>query len=342
MISAALIVCAALGDLDALRLNQIQLRGTHNSYHQRPGLVLHASHDYQHPSLTDQLTLHGIRQFELDVHLSSEGVFEVFHLQKVDPRTSCATLAECPAECLEWSVTHPRHLPLLFWLELKDNDDWEGSPYVSMAGRHAELERLVLDAWPIDRILTPDELRGEHDSLPVAIASDGWPTIAALRGRAIFALLERGDHRTEYIERSPNLAGRPFFVASADPTDASAAIYKIDNARKDGDLIRRLVAAGFLVGSNCDKADATDEENALRLEATLAAGTHFLSSDFPMAREKGGYVLALGGYLARCNPITAPLDCIELQFPPLRVSASGDEVISPPDPESNPNEQAKR
>ena len=42
-----------------------------------------------------------------------------------------------------------------------------------MAGRHAELERLVLDSWPIDRLLTPDEVRGEHDSLPVAIASDG-------------------------------------------------------------------------------------------------------------------------------------------------------------------------
>ena len=77
MISAALLTCAALGDLDALRLNQLQLRGTHNSYHQRPALVLHATHDYQQPSLTDQLTIHGIRQFELDVHLSAEGSFEV-------------------------------------------------------------------------------------------------------------------------------------------------------------------------------------------------------------------------------------------------------------------------
>jgi len=342
MISAALLACAALGDLDALRLNQLQLRGTHNSYHQRPGLVLHTSHDYEHPSLADQLTLHGIRQFELDVHLSSEGSFEVFHLQKIDPRTSCATLAECLAECLEWSISHPRHLPLLFWLELKDADDWKGSPYVSMTGRHAELERLVLDSWPIDRILTPDEVRGEHDSLPVAIASDGWPTLGELRGRAMFALLERDNHRAEYLEPSPNLAGRPFFVASADPTDASAAIYKIDNARKDGDLIRRLVAAGFLVGSNCDKADATDEENALRLEATLAAGTHFLSSDFPVAKEKGGYVLDLGAYLARCNPVTAPLDCIELEFPPLRVSPSGDEVVPPEESNPTPDKKTKR
>jgi len=331
MITALLLACAAQGDLDELQLNQLQFRGTHNSYHQRPGLVLHKSHDYEHPSLTDQLSLYGIRQLELDVHLSADGEFEVFHLQKVDPRTSCATLAACLKECLEWSVAHPRHLPLLFWLELKDADDWEGSPYVSMAGRHAELERLVLDAWPKDRLITPDEVRGAHPSLPEAIASEGWPKLGALRGRAIFALLERDTHRTEYLASSPDLAGRPFFVASHDPADPSAAIYKIDSAQSQGALIRRLVAAGFLVGSNCDKAGASDEQNASRLEATLAAGSHFLSSDFPVAQAGAGYVFDLGGHLVRCNPVTAPLNCVDLELPPLRVSPSGDEVRVPKD-----------
>ena len=103
-----------------------------------------------------------------------------------------------------------------------------------------------------------------------------------------------------------------------------------------------LIAAGFLVGSNCDKAGASDEQNARRLEATLAAGTHFLSSDFPVAREKGGYALDLGGYLARCNPVTAPLDCIELEFPPLRVSPSGDEVVPPEESNPTPDKKTKR
>ena len=149
----------------------------------------------------------------------------------------------------------------------------------------------------------------------------------------MFALLERGSHRTEYLASSKDLAGRPFFVASGDPSDPSAAIYKIDDAVKDGALIRRLVAAGFLVGSNCDKAGASDEENARRLEATLAAGAHFLSSDFPVTMGASGYSFDLGGYLARCNPVTAPLDCVELELPPLRVSPSGDEVMDPKDPE---------
>ena len=331
MILVSLLACIGLGELDELRLNQLQFRGTHNSYHQRPALVLHKSHNYSHPTLTEQLSLHGIRQFELDVHLSKEGEFEVFHLQKIDARTSCATLAACLEECLAWSIAHPRHLPILFWLELKDSDNWEGSPYVSMSGRHAELERLVLDAWPSDKIITPDEVRGDHPSLPEAIASVGWPKLGALRGRAMFALLERDTHREEYLAASPNLAGRPFFVASGDPADPSAAIYKIDSAQSQGDLIRRLVAAGFLVGSNCDKAGASDEQNAARLRATLAAGSHFLSSDFAVAKAGAGYTFDLGGHLVRCNPVTAPLDCVDLELPPLRVSPSGDEVRPPKD-----------
>ena len=334
MITACLLACAVFGDLDELRLNQLQFRGTHNSYHLRPSLVIHESHAYDQPTLTEQLSLHGIRQFELDVHLAKDGTFEVFHLQKIDARTSCATLKDCLSECLEWSIKHPRHLPLLFWLELKDDNDWEGSPYVSMSGRHAELERLVLEAWPRERMFSPDELRGEHDSLPVAIQTDGWPTISALRGRAMFALLERREHRSEYLRGSEKLAGRPFFVASGDPSDASAAIYKIDNALRDGALIRRLVAAGFLVGSNCDKTGASEEQNAARLAATLAAGSHFLSSDFPVL-STSKYSLDLGAGLARCNPITAPLDCIEIEFPPLRASASGDETPITTDPKKN-------
>ena len=313
MILVSLLACMGLGELDELRLNQLQFRGTHNSYHQRPALVLHKSHDYSHPTLTEQLSLHGIRQFELDVHLSKEGEFEVFHLQKIDARTSCATLAACLEECLAWSIAHPRHLPILFWLELKDSDNWEGSPYVSMSGRHAELERLVLSAWPSDKIITPDEVRGDHPSLPEAIASVGWPKLGALRGRAMFALLERDTHREEYLAASPNLAGRPFFVASGDPTDPSAAIYKIDSAQAQGDLIRRL------------------EQNAARLRATLAAGSHFLSSDFAVAKAGAGYTFDLGGHLVRCNPVTAPLDCVGLELPPLRVSPSGDEVRPPKD-----------
>ena len=57
-----------------LRVNHIQAKGTHNSYHLRSPEPADPSHDYDQPSLTDQLELYGIRQVELDVHyIADEG-----------------------------------------------------------------------------------------------------------------------------------------------------------------------------------------------------------------------------------------------------------------------------
>jgi hypothetical protein len=85
----AVVVCwrSAHGQLsaehDQLRLNQIQVIGSHNSYHMAPepelmkfielgGKRVAESIDYSHPSLTEQLN-QGIRQFELDVYADPEG-----------------------------------------------------------------------------------------------------------------------------------------------------------------------------------------------------------------------------------------------------------------------------
>ena len=68
---------------DALRLNQIQVVGTHNSYHAglTPGVATllkakspatFAALDYRHPSLTAQLDS-GVRQLEIDVFADARG-----------------------------------------------------------------------------------------------------------------------------------------------------------------------------------------------------------------------------------------------------------------------------
>ena len=64
--------------VDDLRLNEIQMIGSHNSYKQKPrdevaaaleGLLpdLFAEIDYGHLPLGEQLAAHGVRQFEIDV-----------------------------------------------------------------------------------------------------------------------------------------------------------------------------------------------------------------------------------------------------------------------------------
>jgi hypothetical protein len=67
-----------------LRLHEIQVIGTHNSYHLAPapeimriigltGKAIAESIDYSHASLDQQLTQYGIRQIELDIYADPQG-----------------------------------------------------------------------------------------------------------------------------------------------------------------------------------------------------------------------------------------------------------------------------
>jgi hypothetical protein len=81
-LSSTCVMGQAAGD-DSLRLNQIQVIGTHNSYHaglppnetiwlQKANPQAAASLDYSHPVLTKQFDA-GVRQIELDIYADTEG-----------------------------------------------------------------------------------------------------------------------------------------------------------------------------------------------------------------------------------------------------------------------------
>lgn len=140
-----------------VRLNELQVIGTHNSYHLRPvPAVLMAiaqlrpdfaqAIDFSHRPLEEQLSLLRVRQLELDVFYDPEGGlyanrvgpallgedpasglpeldepgFKVMHAQDIDFETTCLTLVICLAEIEAWSDANPTHLPVLVLIEAKD------------------------------------------------------------------------------------------------------------------------------------------------------------------------------------------------------------------------------
>jgi predicted acyl esterase len=140
-----------------LRLNQIQVLGSHNSYKQPvvPEILaalrafdpaLAASLEYSHVGLAEQFTGQAIRQIELDVFADPEGGtyagriglgvvglpndpppellepgFKVLHVQDLDFNSSCLTFVECLRQVEAWSDANPRHLPIAILVELKDD-----------------------------------------------------------------------------------------------------------------------------------------------------------------------------------------------------------------------------
>ncbi|HBX36719.1 MAG TPA: hypothetical protein DEG76_05255 [Pseudohongiella sp.] len=147
-----------------LRLNQIQVLGSHNSYKRWPAQSLIDLLDehrdgwandisYEHPPLAEQLERLGLRQFELDVFADPDGGlyaepaggvliadpemtrhrsvmnrpgFKVLHSQDTDYRSTCQTLQACLIEIHDWSLSNPDHLPIMILIELKDapRQDW--------------------------------------------------------------------------------------------------------------------------------------------------------------------------------------------------------------------------
>ncbi|PCE62572.1 phosphatidylinositol-specific phospholipase C1-like protein [Sediminicola luteus] len=144
-----------------LKLNQIQLIGTHNSYKMHMDAAVMAqikqldgplaqSLDYGHEKLTDQLHA-GMRKLELDILYDPEGGryshphgivlqkaagipvveldtlvmdkpgFKLLHVQDVDYRSTVPTFSLALKEINTWSEAHPNHLPIIIMINTKED-----------------------------------------------------------------------------------------------------------------------------------------------------------------------------------------------------------------------------
>ena len=287
---------------DLLRFNHLQAKGTHNSYHVAPDPFELAEWNYSHAPLGVQLADQGVRQFELDLNVNVfDDRFEVFHFINVDDSTTCFLFVDCLRDLKEWSDDNPAHHPLAIMLEIKD-------PYDADYAEHffALFESELLSVWPEERLVTPDLVRGDYGSLREAVATEGWPTLATLRGRALFFFLDTAEHRTYYTAGDTSLAGRPAFVV-ADTGKPYAAVTKQDDPIAGATAIAEAAAAGLLIRTRVDElGDNGPVIDADRLAAALPSAAHFLSSDSPT-------LLTLPeGAPSRCNPVTAPEECTAL------------------------------
>lgn len=296
---------------DTRTIADVQALGTHNSYHRRPANPLVPEYEYEHAPLDEQLVM-GVRAIELDLHRRADGTFSVMHLPHIDPGTTCDSFSECLGVMLTWSLANPCHAPLMIWLEPKDLDVDATFPdeYQTYVGQEAAIDDEIRAVWPPEKLFDPDELRGAHATLPEAVTQDGWPTLGAMRGQALFAMLDSDEHRTPYVTETPNLAGRAMFVDSDSAADPFAATFKIDNAVSEAAKVTDLVGQGFVVTSNVGGAGDDPTANDADFTATLAAGANYLATDAPGVVGDMTKDFIPGGAPARCNPVRPVDGCV--------------------------------
>ena len=281
-----------------LRLNQIQVLGTHNSYHVAPpaGPGLTPERDITQSPLSVQLEQQSVRQLELDVHASPGGPLTVFHLRG-DEGTTCPTLVACLREVRDWSEGHRGHLPLFVLIEPKH----ELGAFVDGLTVDAE----VRSVFRRDQLLTPDDVQGSWPSLRQAVQEGGWPLLGSTRNKVVVVYTDDVANRAAYTSDETSLQGRAMFVY-ANPASPLAAFASVPDARFDASRIASLVGAGYIVRTRADdggvEARANDSSRAV---AALASGAHLVSTDYPVPAASG-YVVLPPGTPARCNPVTAP------------------------------------
>lgn len=152
---------------DELRLNQMQVLATHNSYHPHPAGEPTATVmkqvlgpladivDYRHPTLEQQLDI-GVRSFELDVWADPHGGnyarrpllstvggdpetgvaeleqpgLKVLHIAQIDAESTCWSFVECLRQLKRWSDANPLHAPIMVMIEIKDIDFFNTATYL--------------------------------------------------------------------------------------------------------------------------------------------------------------------------------------------------------------------
>jgi Phosphoinositide phospholipase C, Ca2+-dependent len=298
-----------------LRLNQIQLIASHNSYHIKPdelrlfmvGLVDPAgakSMRYTHAPISTQFD-RGIRSIELDIRRKGDQ-FQVVHVPLVGDNSNCPDFKLALKEIQNWSRNHQGHIPILVLMELK-NDWMELDPTLDPFTPESlnTLDQTILSIFSRDNLLMPDDIRGNAESLEKAIAEKGWPLVKDVLGKILFILHENEEYRNYYLQGNPTLKKRVMFTCTT-PGQPDGAFILHNEVEEEA--ITRLVKMNYMVRT---RADAELQINQDRTSRALASGAQILTTDFPPGEphSDSGYLVQFrDSKTVRRNPITGSSD----------------------------------
>ena len=301
-----------------LKINQLQVIGSHNSYRQAIETDLYnliqakdtsrslKGLQYTHIGITEQLNK-GLRNLEIDVYADSKGGkyahpkglditkseeaydpkglmnkpgFKVLHMPDIDFRTSCYTFEICLQELKKWSDANPDHIPVFITLEPKDGDaNFFGTkPEDFTPELFDALDKVIRKELGNNKLITPDMVRGKYKTLEEAVLHNNWPTLKKAKGKFLFILDNNGAKRDLYTLNHPSLKGRAVFI-NAEPGKPEAAAMFRNNA--EDSEIANLVKKGYIIRTRADSDTKEARANDYsHFNAAKTSGAQIITTDY--------------------------------------------------------------
>ncbi|WP_370896710.1 phosphatidylinositol-specific phospholipase C1-like protein [Chryseobacterium gossypii] len=331
-------------DFNKLKINEIQVIGSHNSYKKAilPEVYEYLSKrdsqnflpriQYEHAAIPEQLDL-GLRNLEIDVYADSKGGkyahpkildlvktsqpfdpegkmkkpgYKMIHITDIDYQTWYYTLKDCLKDLKKWSDSHPDHDPVFITLEPKDGEAnaFGTEPEHYTSKLFDDLDNELKKYLGKEKIITPDDVRGAYATLNEAVLKKNWPTVEKAKGKFLFVLDNNGKNRDLYIQGHPSLKGRMIFTNSDPGTPESAVLFMNDPSSE----ISQLVRQGYIVRTRAD-ADTMEarKEDYSRFEKAKESGAQIITTDYyyPSRLFKSDYKISFdNNTYERKNPVT--------------------------------------
>ncbi|NLP59107.1 phosphatidylinositol-specific phospholipase C1-like protein [Lutibacter sp. B1] len=303
---------------DTLRINQLQVIGSHNSYKEAIDLKLFEylskkdstgsiyGLQYEHISITKQLDM-GLRNLEIDVYADAKGGrfshpkgmdlvkdqpaydsegkmnnpgFKIFHVMDIDFRSQYYLLSDCLNDLRKWSDTHPNHEPVFITLEPKDDKEniFGTSAEPFTSEVFDELDATLIKHLGVEHIITPDNIRGKYATLEEAVLNSNWPTLKEAKGKFLFILDAHGKKQESYAKNHPSLKGRVLFI-NAEAGKPEAAAMILNNPEDEN--IPKLVKEGYIIRTRADSNTKEARNNDYsRFEAAKNSGAQIITTDY--------------------------------------------------------------
>lgn len=330
--------------IQAQKLNETQVIGSHNSYKSAmPVPVLKylnqvnpaaaQSLEYEHLPLTAQLDL-GLRNLEFDVFHDPLGgkyatpkslamlpqgtVFDLnkdlqepglklFHIQDLDVQSHHLLFKNALIELKNWSNQHPDHHPVFVLINAKDGQ-------VPMTVNPLSFTGSALDSidWEVrtylgmDKLIKPDQVRGDFESLEKAVLAGNWPELKMARGKFLFVLDDSEAKIRRYLTKKPELKDAVLFV-NLKEGNPEAGFRIINDPVSNETYIQDLVRKGYIVRTRAD-SDTKEARTGdfTKFEKAKASGAQVISTDYylPSRLFKSDYSVSFENKtFQRPNPI---------------------------------------